>query len=273
MPDRQPSLNRTSPSGPRRVPAKRLARLAPLLLCLATLPAALSADQYDYQDRGDRSEGIRPRPVSGDDIALISARAAPVGGPTGAPPERMRLSFILPPDASPERVRIAVRELDYRHYYWMDKVHGATPWRSGAANAFHWPTQEVLGWLFGRGLQPADLGAVVRLSGSDAPSPTERVAPALLSGDDAPVTVTDYLFTFKTNLPARLTCTLSAYEAAGTLWSKTFERVGAGRPFTCRVPVAGLAAGKYLLRVDGWSLATNEPVQQEVRFTHDPALQ
>jgi len=255
-----------------RTPAKPLRPLVLILLCLL-LPLSGLADSYDYQDRGDRSEGIRPRPVSGDDITLISARAAPVGGREGDLPERMRLSFVLPKDERPERVHIVVRELDYRYYYWMDKVHPPTPWQPGQSNDFRWSTREVLTLLFRRGLRPGDLGAVVRLAGSDAPSPTEHVAPALLSGDETPVAVTDYLFTFKTNLPAHLTCSLTADGVPGTRWSKTFQRVGAGRPFICQVPVADLAVGDYLLLVDGRSLANADKVKQEVRFAHDPALQ
>jgi hypothetical protein len=92
-------------------PCDRLAtifrrHLLPLVLGLVCALPAL-ADQYDYASRGDRSEGILPQPVSGDDITLISARVAPVGGP--AAPDRMHLSFYL---HEPEKVHgpVKVRE-------------------------------------------------------------------------------------------------------------------------------------------------------------------
>jgi hypothetical protein len=249
--------------------ALRLSRFLLLPLCLFLAVPAL-ADPYDYTDRGDRYEGIRSKPVAGDDIELISVRAEPVGGAARELPQRMRLTFFLPEDTN---VHVTVRELDYRYYYWLDQVRPPRAWRPGRNNSFHWPTREVLAWLFGRGLRPGELGAVVRLAGSGAPSARERVAPAVLSADDAPVALASYLFTFKTNFPARLGCTLYRGEANKTLWSKTFRRVSAGRPFTCRVPVGSLASGEFRLEVDGYSLDTNAPVWQEVRFFHSPHLQ
>jgi hypothetical protein len=181
----------------------------------------------------------------------------------------MRLSFFLPAD---EPVHVTVRELDYRYYYWLDKVRPPQSWRPGEANSFRWPTADVLRWLYGRGLKPSDLGVVVRLAGTGAPSARERVAPAVLSGDGAPVPVRYYLFTFKTNLPARLACRLYPSGKEEAVWSKTFRSVSAGRPFTCRVPVAGLAQRDYRLEVDGYSLDTNAALNQEVRFFHSPDL-
>jgi hypothetical protein len=244
------------------------ARLAlSLLLLLLALPAL--ADQYAYQDRGDRREGIRAKPVSGDDIELVSVRAEPVGGASGAVPERMRLSFFLPAN---EPVNVTVRELDYRHYYWLDQVRPSRSWTPGETNDFLWPTRDVLRWLYDRGLQPADLGAVVRLGGSGAPALRERVAPAVLAAGEAPVALEGYGFTFKTNVPARLTCTLQRAGGKDTVWSKTFRGVSAGRPFTCRVPADRLAEGDYRLEVDGYSLDTNAGLKQVVRFFHSPKL-
>jgi hypothetical protein len=239
--------------------------LSLLLGLVSALPVL--ADQYDYANRGDRYEGTLAQPVSGDDIVLISARVAPVGGP--AAPARMRLTFYLP---EREKVNVTVRELDNRFYYWMDKVDPPTPWRSKTTNSFQWPTQDVLQWLYGRGLTPADLGAVVRLAAGDTPSAREHVAPALLSGDDAQVAPRSYLFSFKSNLPARLTCALYPDRGVDPVWSKDFHRVSAGRPFTCRVPFGGLKKGNYRLEVDGYSLDTSAPIRQQVRFFHSPDL-
>lgn len=237
-----------------------------LLGLLFAVPSV--ADQYDYMDRGDRSEGIRPRLVSGDNIELISVRAAPVGS-AGSVPERMRLSFYLP---QKEPVYVTVRELDYRYYYWMDKVRPPQPWQPGKTNSFRWPTRDVLQWLYGRGLQPSDLGAVVRLSGTGTPSAEEQVAPAVLSVSDQPVALQSYLFTFKTNVPARLDCTLYRAASRSAVWSKTFKDVRAGLPFTCQVPLSLLRRNDYRLVVDGYSLDTNAPVSEEVRFFHSPDL-
>ncbi len=250
----------------KRFPRTIRRRLLPLLLGLVCALPAL-ADPYDYAKRKHRSEGILPQPVSGGDITLISARVAPVGGP--ATPGRMRLSFYLPEQ---EAVRVTVRELDNRFYYWMDQVDPPTPWRPGRTNSFQWPTKDVLQWLYTRGLSPEDLGAIVRLAAEDTPSARERVAPALLSGDDAAVTPRGYLFTFKSNLPARLTCSLYADPGTIAVWSKDFHRVSAGRPFTCQVPLAGLQTGDHRLELVGYSLDTNARIRQQVRFFHTPDL-
>jgi hypothetical protein len=238
-----------------------------LLLLALTLPTL--ADQYDYQDRGDRREGIRAKPVSGDDIELISVRAEPLSLPAGSVPERMRLSFFLPAN---EPVNVTVRELDYRYYYWLDQVRPSAAWTPGETNNFLWPTEDVLQWLYQRGLQAADLGALVRLGDSVVPALRERVAPAVLAGGDGPVALEGYGFTFKVNLPARLSCVLYRAGEKDALWSKTFRSVSAGRPFTCRVPVAKLTEGDYHLEVDGYSLDTNAGIQQVVSFFYSPDL-
>jgi len=243
------------------------------LLLIGLIPGfAAGADPYAYKPRGDRSEGILAQPVSGNDIVLISARAAPVGGP--ATPERMRLSFYLPEQ---EAVQVTVRELDNRNYYWMDDVRPPKPWRAGRINSFVWPTRDVLLHLYRqqdeeKRLTTADLGALVRLSNTGPPSARERVAPAILSGDGRPVTPERYLFTFKSNLPARLTCALFPSSGQNVLWSKTFKRVSAGQPFTCQVPLRRLRRGDYRLELDGYSLDTNKPVRRQVRFFHDGDL-
>lgn len=268
MPPRSEAFHHLVPGEPRRVSTRRSWHR---LLCLAGLLLSLPAlaDQYDYADRGDRSEGILAQPVSGDDITLISARVAPVGGPAGSAPERMRLTFYLP-EKGP--VHVTVRELDNRFYYWMDKVRPPGSWQPTRANSYRWPTRDVLQWLYDRGLKPDELGAIVRLADTGAPSARERVAPALLSGDDGPVTPQSYLFTFKTNLTAQLDCSLYPDTEQGAVWSKTFTRVGAGRPFTCQVPLSALKRGDYRLEVDGYSLDTNAPLRQQVRFFHSPDL-
>ena len=183
------------------------------LLC-TLLPAIAAADRYDYQERGDRREGIRPKPVSGNDIELVSVRADPPPAPTGRP-EAMTLAFFLPADLP---VHITVRERDYRFYYWLDRVRPGSPWRPGVVNRYRWQTRTVLDWLLDRGLKPADLGVVVRL-GDGRPSADERVAPALLVpvgaelGTSSGSAVQHWRFSFKTNLPANLACELRALQA------------------------------------------------------------
>ncbi len=76
----------------------------------------------------------------------------------------------------PSKVHLTVRELDYKYYYWMDKVQPSQPWRSGFDNLFEWLTQEVIQRL--GELKMYDLGVVARLEKAD-PSKVERVSPVI----------------------------------------------------------------------------------------------
>jgi hypothetical protein len=88
-------------------------------------------------------------------------------------PERFKVKVYL---AQPSEVHLTVRELDYKYYYWMDKVQPAKPWQPGFDNVFDWPTREVIQQL-GK-INMYDLGVVARL-GNTNPSIVERVAPAI----------------------------------------------------------------------------------------------
>ena len=130
---RKRSSNRCTLVERKPCPNKRRLQFLLVSVCLL-LTFPVFTDPYAYQDRGDRREGIRLRPVSGDDIELISVRAAPVGGAADLTPQEMRLVFYLPEDAN---VNITVRELDYRYYYWLDQVRPQRSWQSGQTNVFH----------------------------------------------------------------------------------------------------------------------------------------
>ena len=110
-----------------------------------------------YQDRGNRHEGIKPKPVSGYDIELISVRAD-YDEEAERMPDRLKVKFYL---EQPAEVGLTVRELDYKYYYWMDKIQPSRPWRPGFDNVFEWPTKDVIQRL--GHLATADLGIIVRL--------------------------------------------------------------------------------------------------------------
>jgi hypothetical protein len=106
-----------------------ISQLSSIFLCV--LPASSDfTDQYSYQDRGDRREAFEPSPSVGDDIALITVRADPVGATVESIPEQIRLSFFLPEDWG------RVRELDDQYCYWTDRVHPAKSREPGKTNNF-----------------------------------------------------------------------------------------------------------------------------------------
>jgi hypothetical protein len=181
-------------------------------------------------------------------------------------PDRLKVRFFL---KEPISVHLTVRELDYRHYYWLDKVRPATPWRRGFNNTFEWPTKLVLRRLKPLGVY--DLGVIVRL---DKPTPSrgERIAPAILYHDQPPASVADYLFTFKVSADARLTCTVYKGSGSESVLSRNFRRQRGGRPFTVRWDAARATAGAYRLVVKGFFLDTNDPIAHTVSFYHQPTV-
>ncbi len=235
---------------------------------LAALLATPLAAQYDpalqYQNRGDRHEGLRPKPVAGYDIALLSARVD-YRDASDAWPDEMRLTFYLPRS---EEVFITVRQLRPRStYYWLDEVEPKDPWRPDAINDYAWPTETVLRKL--SRVTADDLGAVVRLR-MDTPGAREVVAPAVLSGSGAPPETPGYRFTLKTNGTAWVTCKI--YRDATEVFTRPKKRERAGSPFTVRWPSDGQPDGEYRLVVSGYFESDSSPIAKEVAFYHRTRL-
>src|ERR1017187_875945 len=90
----------------------------------------LRAADLVYRDRGNRSEGIRPKPVGGAEVELISAMVDLDEDPQVLP-EVLRIRFFLPSLSQPF---VTIRELNYRHFYWMDHLRPSSPWRPGFTN-------------------------------------------------------------------------------------------------------------------------------------------
>ena len=238
---------------------------------LLGVPTSLLLAQFDlqYQQRGNHYEGIKPKPVSGYDMELISVLAdyqEPLNPEDF--PNRVKLRFYLDGDAS---VHLTVRELDYRAFYWLDKVQPAEPWKKGFQNVFTWPTDPVLNHLQPK-LDLYEIGALVRL-GSSTSSTIERVAPGVLYHTEPPAQIEGYRFTMKTGEDARLIATIIQQDTGRTIGSpQKFRRKRAGRPFTIQWDAKSSPAGPYVLKVSGFSLSTNQSINKEVHFYHQPSL-
>lgn len=235
------------------------------LLVLFLLPQALGAESsLDYQNRGDRFEGVRPKPVSGYDIELISV-LADYQEPADQLPDQLRVAFYL---QGQNRVHLTVREQDYRLYYWLDKVKPAKSWQAMSVNEFTWPTGTVLRQLDQK-LNVYDLGVLIRLK-KDTPASVEDIAPAILYHAQPPDKIGGYLFTMKTNGDARLSCKIYREGEPSERMTQSFRRIPGGRPFTVRWDAGGAREGQYSLVCNGYFLDTNQPLQQTVRFFHRP---
>lgn len=235
-----------------------------MLFFLISVPSALAEPQLQYQHRGNRYEGIKPKPVSGYDIELISA-LVDYKEEVRQMPDQFRLRFYL---NQPSEVHITVRELDYKYYYWMDKVHPQR-WYAGFENIFTWSTHDVIKQL--GEIKMYDLGIVARLK-KPLPSKMERVAPVIFYHSQSPANVTGYLFTFKTNGDARLVCSIYKEKDKEPLFIQTFRRLQGGRPFTFRWDSSQAPEGFYKLVVSGYFLGTNDAIDQLVYFYHSPAV-
>ena len=222
---------------------------------------AVAQRQLEYQERPYAFEGIKPRPVSGFDLELLSAiiehegKAIEIG-------DRLQLSFFL------DRLRpvhLVVREIDQRLYYWLDKAK-LSP--IVGYNTFSWPTSNVLRQL--PGISAADLGVVVRLD-KEEPGALETVAPASLSTTAvAGTTVRGYAFAFKLREDAQLRGTIFDEIKGTPVFAADLGRQRGGRPFSLRWDLmkSPAPAGSYRLVLKGYVLTTNDPVSQVVRFVH-----
>jgi hypothetical protein len=238
-----------------------------LLLVLLIVPLSLWADStLDYQNRGDRFEGIRPKPVSGYDIELISV-LADYQEPATQLPDQLRVEFYL---QSQTPVHLTVREQDYRLFYWLDKIKPTKQWQANSMNEFTWPTGAVLRQLDQK-LNPYELGVLIRL-GRETPAKNEEIAPAILYHAHPPEKINGYLFTMKTNGDARLSCKIFRGREPTELMTQTFRRIPGGRPFTVRWETGAAQEGQYALVCDGYFLDTNQHLGQTVRFFHRPTV-
>ena len=234
-------------------------------LLLSALPLLAQYDPaLQYQKRGNRHEGLKPKPVSGYDIELLSA-LIDYREPSSTWPEMLHLKFYLPAD---EPVFVTVRQPRPKTaHYWLDKVALPTPWRPRELNEYTWPTEPVLRKLSAVTID--DLGVVVRLRQED-PSRREKVAPAALFHTQPPATASGYRFTFKTNGTAYVTGKI--YRGDQEVYRRPQNRERAGSPFTLSWDATRQREGEYRLELSGY-FDNNIELAKEVVFYHRASWQ
>jgi hypothetical protein len=236
-------------------------------IALLAAASSLAQDDLNYRKRANRFEGIREKPVSGFDIELLSAQADFSDTPTKLG-ERFQVRFFL---KKPEDVHLTVREIDYRHFYWLDKVAPPSPWRAGFDNIFDWATADVVQRL--GDLRISDLGVVARL-GRETPGAVEEIAPVVFYQSQYPTRIDGYVFRFRLREDAKVKASIYVNESASPVFSRDLGRQLGGRPFSVRWDVASrpVPEGNYKLVLSGYVLATNDPVGQVVKFYHRPVV-
>ena len=246
---------------------RELARWGVMVLLAGMALCASAQEELRYQRRADRFEGIKPKPVSGFDIELLSALVDYRDKPERLG-ERFHIRFFLPRS---EEVYIVVRELDYRHYYWLDRVKPSTGWKAGFDNVFDWPTSDVLKPL---GVQISELGVVARLK-RERPSAIENVAPVMFYQSQFPTRVPGYVFHFRLREDAKIRGAIYREAGGDPIVSLDLGRQRGGRPFWVKWDATSVPApeGVYRLVVSGYLLSSNDPVSQVVEFYHRPQIQ
>lgn len=234
-----------------------------LFAAVELIPIPLFAQvDLEYQKRGNYYEGIRPKPVSGYDIEVLSV-LVDYKEPGEGLPEQLHVRFFL---ERPTDVHLTVREQDYRLFYWLDKVKLPRDWQAHTYNEFVWPSGHVLKKL-DKNLNPYELGILIRL-GQQNPSSVERMAPAIFYHTLPPPDIPGYLFTLKTNGDARLSCSIYRQGGDAAIITQVFRRIPGGRPFTVHWDARNADDGKYALICKGFFLDNNQPLQQTIRFHH-----
>jgi len=119
----------------------------------------------------------------------------------------------------------------------------------------------------------ADLGIVVRL-GKVTPSVDENVAPVLFYQTAAVPVVSGYLFTFSLRDEGAVTARIFREGEDKEVFTQRFSRQSGGRPFTVKwsFAKAAMPEGRYRVVLTGYFLDNNKPIQQTVRFYHQPAI-
>lgn len=236
-----------------------------LIAVFSPFPGSAQRSGQEYQKRAGRYEGIKPKPVAGYDIELLSVRADYTESAESMPAQ-LKVRFYLD---SPSDSYLYVRELDYRYYYWLDRVQPAVPWGIGFNNVFEWPSSDVIKQL--DQMQMYDLGILVRL-GRPEPSAVERVAPAIFYHSSLPARVNGYLFTFRLNGAAHIVASIFAGEKQEPVFRQVYPRKSGGASFTVRWDASAAPAGLYRLVIGGWFSDTNQPITQTVVFFHQPVV-
>jgi len=211
--------------------------------------SAYAGGDLNYQQRSDRWEGIKPLPVSGQDIELLSALAYH-GEKWETTPELCKLKFYLPEQKA---VNLTVRELKPKHFYWMDQVLPKPPlWKQGI-NEYQWPTKGVIEPLK---LDISTLGVLVRLE-REALNSAEKIAPVVFYHSEAPKKIKGYLFNFKVGSSAKLKYAI--YKDNEKLIEKDL-----GKQFYELFRIfwdsSNANEGEYELRVEGYFLSDFMPI-------------
>jgi hypothetical protein len=181
-------------------------------------------------------------------------------------PPTLRIRFFLP---SMSTAFVTVRELNYRHFYWLDHLRPSPPWKPGYNNVFEWPTADVLRFL--SPFSVSDLGGLARLD-VEGPRPEEHIAPVALCGTSEMISVERYVFSFRPAERASIQASLHAVKGGSTVATFQVPVARSSRAFGISWHVGKTVSGEYRLIVEGTNASNNRKWVQHVIFHHEPVL-
>lgn len=230
-----------------------------------------------YNDKGEEyKEGTKDVQLSAD-VNTIELIAAMVSYYVHVDqiPEHLGLKFYMERSVN---VYLTVQELDYDYYYRLDKVVSpdlSTLSFSPQYKFFEWPTQNVIKNL--KNFDIENLGAVARLGRSEPSMFWENVAPVIFyHSSQSNMSEKEYLFIFRTTSDAKLSCMLYKEEPGEDSLIKSIcagKRVAGGIWFPVVWEGAEAEKGYYQLKMKGFFLNNNRPINQTVRFYHNPEIE
>ena len=238
--------------------------IIPVLLFTMHIPLVYGGG-LDYQDRGDRWEGVTPNPVAGSDIELLSAlvnyreRWQPI-------PPNCNVKFYLQ-NANKVDLTLTVQELHPKRFYLMNRVIPNPSWQSGINN-FQWATNVVIKPLH---LNIAKLGIVARLK-PVTNRETESVAPVILYHTSSPTKINGYLFAFKVGGSAKLSYAIYQGNSQVPLVENDLGKQSVGIPFVVSWDSSKAPAGSYELIIQGHFRRDFKEVRKSVHFYHKPLI-
>jgi len=240
-----------------------------ILIIFVLFSQIVFADHHlDYQPRGDRWEGIKPLPVSGHDIELLSAMTyhgkeqQPKWQP---PPSQCKLQFYLPAQKTVnlKAVKFTVRELKAKHFYWMENIPEQTQWKKeDDGYNYQWSTESVIKPLK---LDISTLGVLVHLEKQGLDN-VEKVAPVTFYHTEPPEEMKGYLFDFKVGSNAKLKYAI--YKDNEKLENSDLGKQFVGNPFRIFWESAEAEKGEYQLVISGYFLNDFTPIHHVVQFYH-----
>ncbi len=236
----------------------------PLFSVLAANCNNSGNDELSYKDRGNRCEGVHPQNVSSYEIELISAMAYREQAKKLPKFFDLKIKFCLPKRRND--IYVKVRELEYEHFYRMDKPNISL--NKGCGNFFEWSNKTVIEKL--TGLKISDLGALVRL-GNQSSSIEEEVAPVIFYHGSSPNKISEYSFIFETNRDAKFKYFIIDEKAGKEIVPKKKRHLltKSNKPFKIKWKNASSSRnGFYTLNLEGHFANNGDEIYQSVRFYH-----